>query len=75
MPSLLVFNRVYRLEIASHVGIFDPSCELLPLYLSLTSPTPLPLPKVNVQNIQIVWAVGGTTFRDWCLYSSFVHDW
>jgi hypothetical protein len=31
---LLVFNRVYRLEsgdTVSHVGIFDPSCELAPL--------------------------------------------
>jgi hypothetical protein len=25
-----LFNRVYRLEIVSHVGIFDPSCELAP---------------------------------------------
>jgi hypothetical protein len=34
MSSLLVFNRVYRLEIqsVSHVGVFDPSCELVPLY-------------------------------------------
>jgi hypothetical protein len=31
ISSLLVFNRVYRLEIVSHVGIFDPSCELAPL--------------------------------------------
>ncbi len=30
--SLLVFNRVYRLEIqVCHVGIFGPSCELAPL--------------------------------------------
>jgi hypothetical protein len=29
MLSLLVFNRFYRLELQySHVGFFDPSCEL-----------------------------------------------
>jgi hypothetical protein len=29
MSFLLVFDRVYRLEIqVNHVGIFDPSCEL-----------------------------------------------
>jgi hypothetical protein len=33
MSSLLVFNRVYRLEIYSQVGIFDPSCELAQLLL------------------------------------------
>jgi hypothetical protein len=42
MSSLLVFNRIYRLEIASHVGIFDPSCELLPLYLLSDLPDPSP---------------------------------
>jgi hypothetical protein len=30
----VVFNRFYRLDIHSlMVGIFDPACELLPLYL------------------------------------------
>ncbi len=84
----------------------------VPSAFSLTSPTPPPLPKVNVQYIKTdsVWLWGGmlscvvdhilqkfntlfltrfrtykiatppptktpvkTTFRDWCLYSSFVH--
>jgi hypothetical protein len=40
MSSLLVFNRVYRLEIVSHVGIFDLSCELAPLYLFSSSAPP-----------------------------------
>jgi hypothetical protein len=29
-------------DAASHVGIFDPSCELAPLYPLTGSPTPLP---------------------------------
>jgi hypothetical protein len=34
MSSLLVFKRVYRLEIQSVLfGIIDPFCRLLPLYL------------------------------------------
>jgi hypothetical protein len=55
------FNRVYRSgDTVSHVGIFDPSCELLPIYLLSDLPHPFtpPLPKVNVQYIQTV-AVGG----------------
>jgi hypothetical protein len=37
------------------VGIFDPACELLPLYiLSDLLPPPPPLPKLNVQYIQKV---------------------
>jgi hypothetical protein len=42
MSSLLVFNRVYRLEIqsVSHVGIFDRLCELSPLTFYLVSSTP-----------------------------------
>jgi hypothetical protein len=41
-------------DAVSHVGIFDPSCALLPLYLLSDLPHPSPLPKVNVQirNIQ-----------------------
>jgi hypothetical protein len=46
MSSLLVFNRVYRLEnTVSHVDIFDPSCELAPIeptYWFTNTPTPLP---------------------------------
>jgi hypothetical protein len=43
MSSLLMFHKVYRLEICtvSHVGIFDPSCEIAPLYLLSSSPPPL----------------------------------
>ncbi len=45
MSSLLVINRVYRY---SHVGIFDPSCELAPpLTFSLVHLPPPPLPCVN----------------------------
>jgi hypothetical protein len=44
MSSLLVFNKVHRLNIQSgHVGIFDLSCKLAPLYLLSSSP-PAPLP-------------------------------
>ncbi len=48
MSSLLVIKIVYRLEIhtVSHVGIFDPSCELAPLFFSLVH-LPPPLPCVN----------------------------
>ncbi len=48
MSSLLVFNRVYRLEIQSVMLVFSTQlCELLPLLPSLwfTSPTPPPFPK------------------------------
>jgi hypothetical protein len=49
MSSLLVFNRVYRLEIVSQVMLVfsTPPCELFPLQpsLSFTSPTPPPFPK------------------------------
>jgi hypothetical protein len=41
MSSLLVFNRVYGVETVTHVGIFDPSCELAPSNLLNGSPTPL----------------------------------
>jgi hypothetical protein len=41
MSSLLVFNRVYTV---SHAGIFDPSCELMPLYLLSSSTPPAPPP-------------------------------
>jgi hypothetical protein len=63
MPSLLVFHRVYRLyrcrDTVSNVGIFDPSCLLLPLYLLSDLPSPPPLPKVNVQYISTVCGCGG----------------
>ncbi len=108
----LVLKRVYRLhgDTVSRVGIFDFSCELLPLYLLSYLPIPLPLPKVNVCRHCVAVGGGGvlscvvdhilqefntlfltrfktykiatppqtkiqvkTTFRDWCLYSSFIH--
>jgi hypothetical protein len=50
MSFLLMCNTV------SHIGIFDPSCLLLPLYLFSDLP---PLPKVNVQYIQTVCGCGG----------------
>jgi hypothetical protein len=62
MSSLLVFNRVYRLEIQSVMLVFStPCCELLPLYLLSDLPHPSPLPKVNVQvqYIQTVCDCGG----------------
>jgi hypothetical protein len=48
MSSLLVFKRVYRLEIQSVLLVFSTQlCELLPLYiLSAWFTSPLPLPKV-----------------------------
>ncbi len=113
MSSLLVFNRVYVLEIQSVMLVFStPLVNCCPSTFCLTSPTPPPLPKVNAQYIQTVCCCGGgvvlscvvdhilqefntlfltrfrtykiasplqtktpvkTTFRDWCLYSSFVH--
>ncbi len=67
MSSLLVFYIVYRLEIKSVMLVFfDPSCEPLPLWAD-SEPTlllhPPPQTKTPVK----------TTFRDWCLHSSFVH--
>ncbi len=53
MSSLLVFNRVYRLEIQSVMLVFSSRTTF-----SLTSP-PSPLPKVNVQYIQTVCGCGG----------------
>jgi hypothetical protein len=43
----------------SHVGIFDPSCELLPLYLLSDLPHPSPLHKVNIRYKQTVTGCGG----------------
>jgi hypothetical protein len=54
MSSLLVFNRVYRLEIQSVMLVLSTQlCELLPLSPSLWFTHP-PLPKVKVQKIQTV---------------------
>ncbi len=57
MSSLLVFNRVYRLDVQSVMLVFStPLVNCCPSIFSLTSP----LPKVNVQYIQTVCvAVGG----------------
>jgi hypothetical protein len=61
MSSLLVFSRVYRLEIqlVSHVGSFDPSCELLPLYLlsDLIHPSPPSQSKHTVCGCGREWGV------------------
>jgi len=48
----IVFNRYYRLEIHSlMVGIFGPSCVLLPLYLLSDLPPLPPFPDyINVQS-------------------------
>jgi hypothetical protein len=63
MSSLLVFDRVYRLEIQSVRLVFSTQlCELLSLYPSLwfnSSLSPPPLPKVKVQNIQTVCGCEG----------------
>jgi hypothetical protein len=53
MSSLLVFNRVYRLEIQSVVLVIL-LCELLPCNLLSGSPYTPPLPKGKVQYIQKV---------------------
>jgi hypothetical protein len=52
MSSLLVFNRVYRLELQSVMLVFSTQlCKRLPLNPSLwfTSPNPAPLLLVKVQ--------------------------
>jgi hypothetical protein len=60
MSSLLVFNRVYRLEIQSVLLVFSiPPVNCCPSTFYLTSPTPPLLPKVNVQYIQTVCGCGG----------------
>jgi hypothetical protein len=49
MPSLLVFNKVYRLEIQSVTLVFStPLVYCCPSTFSLISPLP-PFPKVNIQ--------------------------
>ncbi len=123
MSSLLLFNRVYKLEIQSVMLVCStPLANCCPSSFSLSSPTPPLLPKENVhtvyRNSDSVWLWGGglvlscvvdhilqgltsefntlfltrvrtskiaaptqtktpvkTTFRDWWLYSSFVHAW
>ncbi len=68
MSPLLVFNRLYRLEIQSVMLVFStPLVNCCPSTFSLTSPTPSPLPKINLENtdlrrwidawIQTVWCV------------------
>jgi hypothetical protein len=60
MSSLLVFNKVYRLEIQSVMLVFSTQvCELLPLEPSLLSDSPPPLPKVKIQYKQTVCGWGG----------------
>jgi hypothetical protein len=60
MSTLLVINRVYRLEIQSVMLVFSTQlCELLPLLPSLwfTFPTPPPFPKSVFSDS--VWLGGG----------------
>ncbi len=60
--------------------LFSIPLNCCPSTFSLTSPTPPPLPKVNVHYIQTMCGCGSgrcwvkTTFTDWCHYSFFVHD-
>jgi hypothetical protein len=42
-----VYESLYARDTVSHVGIFDPSCVLLPLNLLPDLP---PLPKVSIQS-------------------------
>ncbi len=60
--SLLVFNKVYRLEIQSVMLVFSTQlCELLPLYLLSGSPSP-PIPPSQSQHTvytDSVWLRGG----------------
>jgi hypothetical protein len=54
MLSLLVFNRVYRLELELELWVFS-------IFLVNYCPSNFSLTTVK------------TTFKDWCLYSYFVH--
>ncbi len=57
----------------SHVGIFDPSCELLPLYLLPDLPHPSPLPKVNVYGqYAAVGRMGGGGLS--CVVDHILHE-
>jgi hypothetical protein len=96
----------------NHIGLFDLSCKLLPLYFLSDLPHPSPLPLQYLQTVSgcgkgvgrvlsyvvdHIWQEFNTvfltrfrtykistppqtkrplktTFRDWCLHSSFVHD-
>jgi hypothetical protein len=58
--SLLVCNRVYRLEIQSVMLVFStPLVNCSPSTFSLNFPTPPPLPKVNAQYIKTVCGCEG----------------
>ncbi len=60
MSSLLVFNRVNRLEIQSVILVFTTQlCELLPLYNRLSDSPPHLLPKVKVQYTVYIQCVAG----------------
>jgi hypothetical protein len=59
MSSLLVFNRVYRLEIQSVMLVFStPLVYCCLSTFSLTFPHPSPLPKVNIQYMQTMFGCG-----------------
>ncbi len=69
MLSLLLFNRVYRLEIQSVMLVFSTTLVYCcPPTFSLTFPPP-PLPKVNIQYIQTVCGCWG---RWWGVLSCVV---
>ncbi len=62
MSSLLVFDRFCRLEIqpvVSQVGIFVPSCEILPLYLSHWFPSPFPCVNMYRSTVRIYTVCNG----------------
>jgi hypothetical protein len=75
MSSLLVFNRVCRLEIQSVMLVFfsTPSCELAPLYLLSSSVHLPPPPCVNeyrsIRSIQCVTGAGGRDRVEWRAYT------
>ncbi len=111
MLSLLVFNRVYRLEIQSVMLVFStPFVNCCPSTFSLTFPTPPPGKRTvyHADSVRLwgLWVLSSvvdhilqefntlfltrfrtyktatpsqtktpvkTIFRDWCLYTSFVH--
>jgi hypothetical protein len=59
MSSLLMFKRVFRLEIQSFMLVIStPLVNCCPSTFSLTSPTTPPLPKVNVHTDSVwLWVV------------------
>ncbi len=77
MLSLLVFNRVYRLEIVSHVGIFDPLVKQHLSYLLTSSPPPSPSPPSCVNKYRVcIYTVCKRGEGDrvvWRAYTGVIH--